>query len=70
MHPKKDFEPRLTEQERRTSRNVSIKTVLAERLAAEYPSAGEWAGYLQPIRYVITPTQAYRDVSPAPGWSR
>ena len=43
--------------ERRANRNVKTKTVSAEPLAVEDPSAGGWAGYLQQIRYAIAPTQ-------------
>jgi len=52
MRPKKDFEPSMG---KTPSRNVKIKTVLAETLAVEYPSAGEWTGYSQQIRYAIAP---------------
>ena len=40
------YEPRTKGKEPRANRNVKIKTVSAELLAVEDPSAGGWAGYL------------------------
>jgi hypothetical protein len=56
------------QEELRANRNVKTKTVSAEPLAIEGPSAGGWDGYLQKIGYAIASARSYR-VSPAPGWS-
>ena len=42
--------PGPSEKEPRANRNVTTKTVSAEPLAVEDPSAGGWAGYSQQIR--------------------
>jgi hypothetical protein len=67
MEQPADVEPRTKGPEQRVNSNVETKTVSAEPLAFEDPSAGGWAGYSQQIRYAIDARDVWR---PRIGWNK